>query len=268
MRGLLKVTLRLSFTDGRALRSAFLHLLLTHKQSARREGKGPFSSFVDTSELSANSPQARTNQAWSPESSDFSSHRNLLTGCLLTSLCPCLVLGKGQSQVCRGLPQPLPCPCWLPPLPLPQAAGPCRHPSHLPGSCPQHSSSYLRERASGAAAARAGDQTGKEPPERRHSQARHSAPQAPGPGLESSSPRGFLLAGTGSLRCRMGSSIEPLSPTCVTCLLACSGSGSPLTFSSPGLESTPPLYNEDRVLREENQSLQAQLGHISRGECQ
>ena len=120
VRGLLKVTLRLSFTDGRALRSAFLHLLLTHKQSARREGKGPFSSFVDTSELRANSPQARTNQAWSPESSDFSSHRNLLTGCLLTSLCPCLVLGKGQSQVCRGLPQPLPCPCWLPPLPLPR----------------------------------------------------------------------------------------------------------------------------------------------------
>ena len=66
----------------------------------------------------------------------------------------------------------------------------------------------------------------------------------------------------------MGSSIEPLLPTCVTCLLACSGSGFPSTFSNPGLESTPPLYNEDRVLREENQSLQAQLGHISRGECQ
>uniref|UniRef100_A0A8D1F090 Olduvai domain-containing protein n=1 Tax=Sus scrofa TaxID=9823 RepID=A0A8D1F090_PIG len=222
--GLLKVTLRLSFTDGRALRSAFLHLLLTHRQSARREGKGPFSSFVDTSELRGNSPQARTNQAWSPESSDFSTLLNLLTGCL--------------------------------------------HPSHLPGSCPQHSSSYLRERASGAAAARAGAQAGKEPPERRHSQARHSAPQAPGPGLKSSSPRGFLLAGTGSLRCRMGNSIEPLLPTCVTCLLACSGSGSPSTFSSPGLESTPQLYNENRVLREENQSLRAQLGHVSRGECQ
>uniref|UniRef100_A0A8D0YPJ6 Olduvai domain-containing protein n=2 Tax=Sus scrofa TaxID=9823 RepID=A0A8D0YPJ6_PIG len=46
------------------------------------------------------------------------------------------------------------------------------------------------------------------------------------------------------------------------------GRGSPSTFSSPGLESTPQLYNENRVLREENQSLRAQLGHVSRGECQ
>uniref|UniRef100_A0A8D1IK08 Olduvai domain-containing protein n=1 Tax=Sus scrofa TaxID=9823 RepID=A0A8D1IK08_PIG len=43
------------------------------------------------------------------------------------------------------------------------------------------------------------------------------------------------------------------------------GRGSPSTFSSPGLESTPQLYNENRVLREENQSLRAQLGHVSRG---
>ncbi|XP_020946322.1 myomegalin isoform X19 [Sus scrofa] len=44
------------------------------------------------------------------------------------------------------------------------------------------------------------------------------------------------------------------------------GRGSPSTFSSPGLESTPQLYNENRVLREENQSLRAQLGHVSRAE--
>lgn len=36
-------------------------------------------------------------------------------------------------------------------------------------------------------------------------------------------------------------------------------------FYSPGLESTPQLHNENRVLREENRSLQAQLSHISRG---
>uniref|UniRef100_A0A4X1SPY3 Olduvai domain-containing protein n=1 Tax=Sus scrofa TaxID=9823 RepID=A0A4X1SPY3_PIG len=46
------------------------------------------------------------------------------------------------------------------------------------------------------------------------------------------------------------------------------GRGSPSTFSSPGLESTPQLYNENRVLREENQSLRAQLGHVSREHSQ
>ncbi|XP_057356604.1 myomegalin isoform X18 [Manis pentadactyla] len=39
-------------------------------------------------------------------------------------------------------------------------------------------------------------------------------------------------------------------------------------FYSPGLESTPQLHNENRVLREENQSLQAQLSHISREHSQ
>ncbi|XP_070124534.1 myomegalin isoform X35 [Equus caballus] len=46
------------------------------------------------------------------------------------------------------------------------------------------------------------------------------------------------------------------------------GSGSTSNFYSPGLESTPQLYNENRVLREENQSLQAQLSHVSREHSQ
>ncbi|TKC44033.1 hypothetical protein EI555_015919 [Monodon monoceros] len=43
------------------------------------------------------------------------------------------------------------------------------------------------------------------------------------------------------------------------------GSGPTSNFYSPGLESTPQLCNENRVLREENQRLQAQLSHASRG---
>ncbi|TKC33713.1 hypothetical protein EI555_009390, partial [Monodon monoceros] len=39
-------------------------------------------------------------------------------------------------------------------------------------------------------------------------------------------------------------------------------------FYSPGLESTPQLCNENRVLREENQRLQAQLSHASREHSQ
>uniref|UniRef100_A0A9L0KFS6 Phosphodiesterase 4D interacting protein n=1 Tax=Equus asinus TaxID=9793 RepID=A0A9L0KFS6_EQUAS len=46
------------------------------------------------------------------------------------------------------------------------------------------------------------------------------------------------------------------------------GSGSTSNFYSPGLESTPQLYNENRVLREENRSLQAQLSHVSREHSQ
>ncbi|XP_059997868.1 myomegalin [Lagenorhynchus albirostris] len=42
------------------------------------------------------------------------------------------------------------------------------------------------------------------------------------------------------------------------------GSGPTSNFYSPGLESTPQLCNENRVLREENQRLQAQLSHASR----
>ncbi|XP_059976039.1 myomegalin [Mesoplodon densirostris] len=43
------------------------------------------------------------------------------------------------------------------------------------------------------------------------------------------------------------------------------GSGPTSNFYSPGLESTPQLCNENRVLREENQRLQVQLSHVSRG---
>ncbi|XP_031313800.1 myomegalin isoform X25 [Camelus dromedarius] len=46
------------------------------------------------------------------------------------------------------------------------------------------------------------------------------------------------------------------------------GSGSTSNFYSPGLESTPQLYSENRVLREENRSLQAQLSHVSRERSQ
>ncbi|KAM5201428.1 myomegalin isoform 7-T7 [Hipposideros larvatus] len=45
-------------------------------------------------------------------------------------------------------------------------------------------------------------------------------------------------------------------------------SGPTSTFYGQGLESTPQLYNENRVLREENRSLQAQLSHISREHSQ
>ncbi|XP_059995161.1 myomegalin isoform X17 [Lagenorhynchus albirostris] len=46
------------------------------------------------------------------------------------------------------------------------------------------------------------------------------------------------------------------------------GSGPTSNFYSPGLESTPQLCNENRVLREENQRLQAQLSHASREHSQ
>ncbi|KAM7055198.1 myomegalin isoform 5-T5 [Molossus nigricans] len=46
------------------------------------------------------------------------------------------------------------------------------------------------------------------------------------------------------------------------------GSGSTSNFYSQGLESAPQLHNENRVLREENRSLQAQLSHISREHSQ
>ncbi|XP_053512027.1 myomegalin isoform X16 [Artibeus jamaicensis] len=49
---------------------------------------------------------------------------------------------------------------------------------------------------------------------------------------------------------------------------AARGSGTTSTFCSQGLESTPQLYNENRVLREENRSLQAQLSRISREHAQ
>ncbi|XP_055440554.1 myomegalin isoform X6 [Bubalus kerabau] len=44
--------------------------------------------------------------------------------------------------------------------------------------------------------------------------------------------------------------------------------GSTSNFYSPGLESTPQLSNENRVLREENHRLQAQLSHVSREHSQ
>ncbi|XP_070124544.1 myomegalin isoform X46 [Equus caballus] len=50
--------------------------------------------------------------------------------------------------------------------------------------------------------------------------------------------------------------------------LSSTARGSTSNFYSPGLESTPQLYNENRVLREENQSLQAQLSHVSREHSQ
>ncbi|XP_045865039.1 myomegalin isoform X12 [Meles meles] len=49
---------------------------------------------------------------------------------------------------------------------------------------------------------------------------------------------------------------------------AARGSGSTSNFYSPGLEPTPQLYNENRVLKEENRSLQAQLSHVSRERSQ
>ncbi|KAB0365147.1 hypothetical protein FD754_009303 [Muntiacus muntjak] len=45
-------------------------------------------------------------------------------------------------------------------------------------------------------------------------------------------------------------------------------SGSTSSFYSPGLESTPQLSSENRVLREENHRLQAQLSHVSREHSQ
>ncbi|XP_062048064.1 myomegalin-like isoform X4 [Lepus europaeus] len=46
------------------------------------------------------------------------------------------------------------------------------------------------------------------------------------------------------------------------------GSGSTSNFCGQGLESIPQLYNENKVLREENRSLQAQLSHMSREHSQ
>lgn len=44
-----------------------------------------------------------------------------------------------------------------------------------------------------------------------------------------------------------------------------SRTGSTSHFYGQSLESMPQLYNENRALREENRSLQAQLSHFSRG---
>uniref|UniRef100_A0A8C9D4T9 Phosphodiesterase 4D interacting protein n=1 Tax=Panthera leo TaxID=9689 RepID=A0A8C9D4T9_PANLE len=49
---------------------------------------------------------------------------------------------------------------------------------------------------------------------------------------------------------------------------AARGNGSTSNFYSPSLEPTPQLYNENRVLKEENRSLQAQLSHVSRERSQ
>ncbi|XP_045671105.1 myomegalin-like isoform X3 [Ursus americanus] len=46
------------------------------------------------------------------------------------------------------------------------------------------------------------------------------------------------------------------------------GNGSSSNFYGPGLEATSQLYNENRVLKEENRSLQAQLSHVSRERSQ
>ncbi|KAM9242608.1 myomegalin isoform 13-T13 [Dugong dugon] len=46
------------------------------------------------------------------------------------------------------------------------------------------------------------------------------------------------------------------------------GSGSSANFCSQGLDSIPQLYNENKVLREENRSLQAQMNHISQEHSQ
>ncbi|XP_057576809.1 myomegalin isoform X4 [Hippopotamus amphibius kiboko] len=46
------------------------------------------------------------------------------------------------------------------------------------------------------------------------------------------------------------------------------GSGPTSNFYNPSLESTPQLCSENRVLREENQRLQAQLSHVSREHSQ
>ncbi|XP_004853921.1 myomegalin isoform X7 [Heterocephalus glaber] len=46
------------------------------------------------------------------------------------------------------------------------------------------------------------------------------------------------------------------------------GSGSTSHVYSQGMESMPQLYSENRVLREENRRLEAQLSHVSRGHSQ
>lgn len=75
----------------------------------------------------------------------------------------------------------------------------------------------------------------------------------------------FCWVGIVSLEIQNEQHREHLLPKCVTCLLALPGTGPTSNFYSPGLESTPQLCNENRVLREENQRLQAQLSHASRG---
>uniref|UniRef100_A0A673U8X8 Phosphodiesterase 4D interacting protein n=1 Tax=Suricata suricatta TaxID=37032 RepID=A0A673U8X8_SURSU len=49
---------------------------------------------------------------------------------------------------------------------------------------------------------------------------------------------------------------------------AARGNGATSSFCSPSLEPTPQLYNENRVLKEENRRLQAQLSHVSREHSQ
>ncbi|XP_077623817.1 myomegalin isoform X8 [Crocuta crocuta] len=49
---------------------------------------------------------------------------------------------------------------------------------------------------------------------------------------------------------------------------AARGNGATSSFYSPSLEPTAQLYNENKVLKEENRSLQAQLSHVSREHSQ
>ena len=98
----------------------------------------------------SNSPHCRSNQIWSPESSDFSFTLKLLICCLLTSVpwfCDWHVVEPGL----QGLPQPLTKVAFLATLLLPSSrlltlgGGPFQTP--LP--CPHCSrSSYLGNRAS------------------------------------------------------------------------------------------------------------------------
>lgn len=102
--------------------------------------------------------------------------------------------------------------------------------------------------------------------QRSHSKARHSAQQTSS--HQETSPQGFLLGWDSVFGGRERANRDPLLHKCVTYLLALPRTGSTSNFYSLGLESTPQLSNENRVLREENHRLQAQLSHVSRGECQ
>lgn len=108
-------------------------------------------------------------------------------------------------------------------------------------------------------AARAGDSAAKNPGRRTWNQA--SAPR-PDPRPESS---GFSAGSDSVFGDTEGAALKASATHMRNLSAFFSEAGSTSNIYSQGLEPTAQLHSENRALREENRSLQAQLSHLSRG---
>ena len=257
----LKVALGKNFADFKALWYAFLHLSLGRGQDSGSGTRPIPPSLLLYMSSENNSPHCRSNRS-TPQNPDISSILNLLICRLLTSVpwsCDWHLVEPGL----QGLPHPLTEVAFRPTL-SPRLLTVGGQTFHMPVSCQHHSSSccYLGIKPP-EQLTQGMRNICKEPSQRSHRKARHLAYQALCPGGECS---GFVCRfGTVSLETENEQHREPLLPKCITYLLAHPGSGFTSNFDSPGLESTTQLCNENKVLRKENQRLQPQLSHISRG---